>query len=383
MRVCFIWRDVTAIGGVSSWILQCLRKLAEHGVEARALSFVRHPSHQLDVSDVESQIVFIPPQGKWESLALFRRRLARVIRDIAPDLLIINEQIYAEDTLHASAGCITVVNVVHSDRDEAYPIFEELVGLNVPQWCVSQVIVQKLQERLAPDQREMVRHTLLGVERPAEKRATHRDGKGALRLAYVGRLSHYQKQIEDLPPFVKALKELGVSFTLDIAGDGPEQEWLAKALSDQGLDNEAVLHGPVKHDEALKILRDADIFLLFSNFEGLPLTLLEAMVRGAVPVVTDLPSGISEVIRDGENGRVFPVGDPNCAAEIVKEVASGPGELSRLRAAALKTVEAYLFDEKLKDFVELFHEVVNAPKPRTPKSKIGWRYKWLPPALIR
>ena len=56
-------------------------------------------------------------------------------------------------------------------------------------------------------------------------------------------------------------------------------------------------------------MSNASIYALSSRFEGFPLILCEAMSKGMAPVAFDCPTGPSEMIRDGENGLIVPLGD--------------------------------------------------------------------------
>ena len=60
----------------------------------------------------------------------------------------------------------------------------------------------------------------------------------------------------------------------------------------------------------MQILEQQDAYILTSEFEGMPNALNEAMARGCVPVVTDIRSGIPELVRYGVNGYRVPVGYP-------------------------------------------------------------------------
>jgi glycosyltransferase involved in cell wall biosynthesis len=382
MKICFIWRDVTAVGGVSTWILQCLRALPACGLEACALNLVKRGAEQLDTTDIRDQLAFISPPTRWDSPASFRWRLRRALRKLKPDVLIINEQIYAEEILQAAAGRMHVVNVVHSDRDSAYPIFMQLLQWGVPQWCVSRVIAEKL-AAMALKHKEKVVYTLLGVQHPDEPRSPKWQPGTPLRLGYVGRLAKYQKRIGDLPPFVDLLRQRQVNSKVDVVGDGPEMNWLRDELQRRGLEAMVHLHGAVPHAEAMRILAQQHIYLLFSDFEGLPLTLLEAMARGVLPLVPDLPSGVSEVIDDGVNGKLFPVGQVERAADIIEALIKEPARFEQMRSQALKTAESYSFDHQLQEFKRRCDELLIEPCPEMPPINSSRMRDLIPVGIMR
>lgn len=90
-----------------------------------------------------------------------------------------------------------------------------------------------------------------------------------------------------------------------LIGDGPQLPETKNKLSDLP---SVHFTGALPYDKARAALHHHDVFFLCSDYEGLPLSMLEAMSAGLVPVVSDLPSGISEVVHDA-NGIRVPVDD--------------------------------------------------------------------------
>lgn len=361
MRVCFIWKDIAEIGGVGSWVRQCLHALPALGIQADALDI--DPTHSGDALPHVMRVSF----GKWDSPSIQESRLRRAINRLNPDVLVFNEQAYASDILAATGGRIPAVNVVHSDRDSAYPYMEELVRAGVPALCVSRVIQEKLRACLPDEYKDQVHYSLLGVDLPDRPHGAPWKPGLPLRLVYAGRLQRYQKRIEDLPLFLRSLVRAGIEFHADIAGAGSEETLLLDQLRENGLGERVTFHGALSHADTLSLFERSHIFMLFSTFEGLPLALLEAMARGVVPVVTDLPSGISEVVQDHVNGRLFPVGEPAAAAELISELSQSKTSLARMRNAAIETASAYSFAKQIHQFIDLFKEAARSPLP-TPLS---------------
>ena len=119
-----------------------------------------------------------------------------------------------------------------------------------------------------------------------------RDFTAPLRLLYLGRLENEQKRVRLFPQMLEQLKASGIPFHWTIAGDGPEKMALEQAM--RGSPNQTVsFPGKISYAVVPEILRAHDIFLLASDYEGLPLSLLEAMGAGLVPVVSELPAGDS------------------------------------------------------------------------------------------
>lgn len=94
--------------------------------------------------------------------------------------------------------------------------------------------------------------------------------------------------------------------------------------------------GPVPHQEVGRVLAQTDMFILPSRvYENCPMSILEALWAG-VPVLTANIGGMAELIRDGENGLLFRADDAAHLAARVREVASNPILLDKLRAGIVR-----------------------------------------------
>jgi glycosyltransferase involved in cell wall biosynthesis len=121
-----------------------------------------------------------------------------------------------------------------------------------------------------------------------------------------------------------------------IAGDGelrPELEALIRA---DGLQERVMLLGWRR--DISRLLRAADLFLLTSRWEGLPRAILEALLAG-LPVVATAVDGVTDVVHDGVNGYVVPVGDTKLMADRLVEILQSP-ELRRKMSVAASALPA-------------------------------------------
>lgn len=137
-----------------------------------------------------------------------------------------------------------------------------------------------------------------------------------LRILYYGRLENISKGVKTFPCIVKALQQLRIAFSFTIHGSGPEENFLKTSFSQETRLGIVSFSKPVKYKVLLKIIRKHDIFLLASNYEGGPLTLLESMSLGLVPVCGDIPGLVQEVITRKNGFRVCR-SDPNSFAEAI------------------------------------------------------------------
>jgi hypothetical protein len=113
-------------------------------------------------------------------------------------------------------------------------------------------------------------------------------------------------------------------------GRGPELEKTKESLEDL---HAVRFRGEVPNAEISALLRAQDVFVLLSDYEGLPLSLLEAMGEGVVPVISDLKSGTGDVVTE-RNGLKVKVGDVAAAADAIISLAGSPARLAEISASA-------------------------------------------------
>jgi phosphatidylinositol alpha-1,6-mannosyltransferase len=186
-------------------------------------------------------------------------------------------------------------------------------------------------------------------------RTKHLREAGKWLVLFAGRLTK-QKRIPDLLRAAeKVTKELpGTVFV--IAGDGNEAP-AAKALCGRlRLHEQVVFTGNVAYEEMPAYFAAADVFALPSGYEGTARVLMESVAAG-VPIVTTKVSGVSELVVDGENGHIVPVGRPQEMAEKLIQVLK---HSQRYREGSLRqrqAVAAYERNANLPRVVEMWTQI--------------------------
>lgn len=139
-------------------------------------------------------------------------------------------------------------------------------------------------------------------------------------IAYVARLA--EPKVPEFAIQVSAkLLDAGYHHTLLIIGDGPKMEECRNLIRSRRIDSYVSLMG--KCGNVMEILSKADIFCLFSRWEGLPISVIEAMLCG-LPVVASDVGGIPELVKQNETGYLVPDLDDNKAADYLKELICNP-----------------------------------------------------------
>jgi colanic acid/amylovoran biosynthesis glycosyltransferase len=158
----------------------------------------------------------------------------------------------------------------------------------------------------------------MGVEiSESAEQALRRESQGReWSVLSVGRL-HAVKDHAFLVRACAQLHESGVEFTCSIAGDGPERPRLERLIRKYGLETRVSLLGHVPREQMDSLYNRADLVVLTSRSEGIPLVLMEAMARGKV-VLAPAITGIPELVTGGKNGFLYSPGSlPDFVARLV------------------------------------------------------------------
>jgi glycosyltransferase involved in cell wall biosynthesis len=157
-------------------------------------------------------------------------------------------------------------------------------------------------------------------------------------LTAVGRLAPQKGYALLLRAFAR-IADKHPDWTLGIAGEGPQRAELEKQIVYLGLRDRVVLFGQIKDVQGL--LRHADAYVMSSLYEGFPNALCEAMSAGLPCISTDCPSGPSDVIVDGVNGILCPVGNESLLSAALDRVMGSASLRERLGTAASGITERY------------------------------------------
>jgi glycosyltransferase involved in cell wall biosynthesis len=163
--------------------------------------------------------------------------------------------------------------------------------------CVSRFVKDLgIRYNIAPEEKFEVIYN--GIELKVESRKPAVNSK--IKIIFVGRLA----EPKDPLMLVKAYKELSdklkEKIEINIIGDGPKKNELELFLEENDL-GQIHLLGSLPRNQVFDMMSTSHIFVLISKYEGLPMTILEAMSMGLAIIASDV-GGIKEAVKDGENG---------------------------------------------------------------------------------
>lgn len=172
-------------------------------------------------------------------------------------------------------------------------------------------------------------------------------------IVAVGRLSKQKNHSLLLRAFTKIADKFPEEKLL-IYGEGKCRESLQKEIADLGLTDKAFLMGSTSCVE--EVLAQAGVFVLSSDYEGMPNALLEALAVGVPSISTDCPCGGPRMLIEHEkNGLLVPINDESAMAEAMERLLGDPAFAKKLGSAAREKAEGFRPDKvfaKWNKFVE-------------------------------
>lgn len=174
-------------------------------------------------------------------------------------------------------------------------------------------------------------------------------------IAAVGRLVSQKGYDDMLRVFREVRKEIPAK--LLILGKGPLESHLRLTARKLGIENDVYMAGFVENPWAY--LNNADIYLSTSLYEGFHLSIVEAMACGVVPVATDCNYGPREIITDGEDGRLAPVGDTKAITEAVVDLLKNSQKRQKMAQSALLRAKDFDLTVIIKQYEDLFDTVLD------------------------
>jgi glycosyltransferase involved in cell wall biosynthesis/CelD/BcsL family acetyltransferase involved in cellulose biosynthesis len=141
-------------------------------------------------------------------------------------------------------------------------------------------------------------------------------------------------------------------------GGGPQREALLELRDSLGLQDRVTFEGDVWETRPADRIADHDLFVLPSRLEGLPMTVMEAMLAGLPIVATDVGS-VREAVRDGETGLVVPPGDPEALASAIVALRDDPERRREMGMRARRIAEELFTAQSTADaYAELYAELL-------------------------
>jgi colanic acid/amylovoran biosynthesis glycosyltransferase len=338
MKVCFVTHDSPRdMGGLNSWLQKLLPLLQMAGIEVEVHLTAVYGKPGINCaffSDHGMRIRWMPSLKHLPYAVKYLHQLLKESRsDIYVPTVIVPAYFAAG---YARCAGIPTVGVLLADNQYHRTLVDEFINGD-PDYRVSAVVpcstfLESQVSSPAAAHGVMVRQIACGVPIPAR---TAEPPGSVFRLVYTGRLTEEAKRISDVANALCTVTQKIPNLEAWITGEGDARPAVENIIREKGGDRVRLL-GRV--DDVYDVLPQCHALVLLSDYEGLPISVLEAMATGVVPICLDTRSGIREAIEHAVNGLI--VNDR--AADFfsaVKSLQNDPAKWRRLSVAARETVQ--------------------------------------------
>ena len=323
------------LGGSTTFLCNLGGELIRRGIPVEVMGFERENPMAADFQKQN-----IPVRCFDDRREIFEDRMRIVLENLArfgPTVVAATLDATSFEVLRYLPKGIFRIGMGQSDD----PVVYDMMRHYAP-WMDLAAMVSKTMARKAEAMPEFAETSMAylpyGVPMSSEGKMVQTGLHRPLQILYLGRLAREQKRVHLFPRILEQLKASGIPFHWTIAGDGPEKAALEQTMKGALPEQTVSFAGPVRYAGVPALLKQHDLYLLASDFEGLPLSLLEAMGAGLVPVVSHLPSGIPEVV-DAGNGMLVPVDDVAGYGRAIIHLHGHRDELAAKSAAARARVQ--------------------------------------------
>ena len=305
----------------------------------------------------------------WDSIRCIRKKLAKH-SDLFPDSVAVCHNMWGLQFLAELIPAKRRIGILHSDWTNLRPFLQSQKELLDGVLCVSNTLVELVAEclpELSKDNRiQLIPYPIDGVPIMPNRMSLV---KRPVIIGWIGRMQEEQKRVDRLPSLLKAFDDAQIDYRFELLGDGPMQEWLEKQLPT----NRTVFHGRKSGDDYYSTLSKWDFITSVSDYEGLPISMLEALSAGVLPLYPTIGSGGDEYAEKLSSNFVWEAFQFEQAASKLNLLLKQPeatlhqSRLNAVNLTARHSESEYfrIFDSFTKQIVDL-PRISNAELPNRP-----------------
>lgn len=335
-RVDWIVSELEVAGGAERMVIQCAPRLRAAGWEIKVITLAG--SGEM-VKDLQARDVPVVELGLERNLSLVNiTKLMSIWSKDRPDLL--HTHLFHAGILGRSAAKVAGLSpvVVHQHGPEMKRSrLRSFLDRSTTRWvtifvasCQAVSEIMRAREGIPGSQIEVIYN---GVEYLYEPHKLNKNGipgrKDIPTLVYSGRLSP-EKGLITLVQALAVVYQAGLPYQCLLVGEGSARQEIEQEIRRLGLEEVIFLLG--RQDDVRALLKNCDVFILPSIWEGASLALLEAMAAG-LPVVATSTGGTPELVDEGVTGILVPPSDSAALATAIERLL-GSSELRKQMGAA-------------------------------------------------
>lgn len=319
----------------------------------------------------------------WVMRRRFRRALGRY-----PGSLVVYHDGWGFPLFHELDGAARRIAFLHTDPIYHARDLPAMVGLIDGAAGVTPALEEAWQ-RVLPEltpQRTTILRAPIAIPQDLPQR--QRTPGEPIVIGYAGRIVRANKRLDRLPGLLRALRAAGVNYRFELLGDGA----LRPALERQ-LGGEVIFHGWKSQGDYWRVLAGWDALVFFSEHEGGPIAMFEAMGLGVVPFFPAMGGSWGDVYVPQLCAHCYyPPGDLGQLARSIRDVFQfSPADIANLRSRVRATMAEHRVDRYAEDCLALFRAVAEQPRISSPGRRrprladllpLGYVARFSPGALL-
>lgn len=341
-------------GGITRYILSLCRIFSpEHSIcliETHAK--VKSQAIEKELKSINPSISYIVT-GNRNKLFNYLSNIYYAIK-FNPDIIVSNFNGLTQFILPIIKRKAKVIHIIHSAASEFY----DTATINarfVDRWIAPTKGIQTLFNAYTDNQysaRVTVVHHGVDDASCSDTRDSH-----PLEICFVGVVDQH-KGILVVPEIIKDVLRQGIDLRITVIGEGGKEDWVKEQLAEEYDAGILRMTGGLPHNQVYDYLAKSDIFLYPTHLDAFGLVIAEAMINGAVPLVTLLDGITDDLVEDGKSGFLFRRDDINAFADRIVQLATDRPLLSRMSMEAKTRAEKlFSLNTMKRNYLRLINEL--------------------------
>lgn len=343
------------IGGVETWLCDTVEELVKRNDDIYMIT----NKNQIDLGCKNNHIIDYHIEKSCNFLMDDVRNSIKCLSNNMPCTVICSR---ADEILLAAyllkkafPDKIRIISVVHGAADgliRDISSYREAIDYYL---CVSQAVFSAISKMgISSDMCSMIKSPI--KMQKVERRDYSECKDVPIRLGYVGRLEVFHKRADLLIELIKELEKQKVFYEFEIAGEGSFAPQIVEYLDNASIQGKVSYMGKIDRENIRAFWLKKDIAINVSDSEGRPISNIEAMLCGVVPVVT-ATAGIQEDVINERTGYLVDIGD---CASMAKKIAYLEKNRSVLKTMGKNAIEKVACDIDVEEYTRCWIELLNS-----------------------
>lgn len=354
MKILVTLPDLSKAGGITRFVLSLSNILINNKYEVYILT--THGNNTDDVNSTGNQFEQSIKLIKIHTKNKIERYLKTLftIQKLRPDIIINNYDGLIQYLLPFINNKIKIIHILHNDTDDFYRI-GSINARRVNLWIAPTSGIAKRFNLYTKNKFKsktfVISHGVDDAQHLSEREDI------VLNLLFAGVLYEH-KGVKELPIVIKQLKKHNINFHFTIIGAGILENWLKEQFEEEINSGFVEFTGVIDHEDVYSLMKKADIFYYPTHVDAFGLVIAEAMMNGAVPVVSHIDGVTDNLIDDEKNGYLIPIGDTDGFINRIVELNDNKKLLNSLSIEAHKKAKnKFSFENMEKNYLNIINNL--------------------------